>query len=539
MGKAKQRQYEYSKKREAQHLEWILKQDRNFLQEVNDQLRYAMEQSLKEAGAWVSKYSGKEGISPADALKLASTADIKALAEKAKIYVPAKDFSDVANNEMRLYNYSMKMSRQELLLREMDLESIRAFRSIDKAMESYLSNMTMAELQRQSGILGMTVPSQAELEALSKHIANGSFHNAHFSDRIWEYQGELLRVLNEGITKSILLGRNPTTWMHELRRNLAGGFNGSAHAMKRLAVTESARVQIEAQKASYINGGYSKFMVICEPTACQICMPYDGKEMLVVKMSIGSSAPPFHPNCKCSTTAAYSDEQYKKNMDEFLEANERKTLENSIIGPDNKFMFPDKLAGVNRDEPMDPEQANSGNPNPHYNDAPGYRVNCQSCVVTYEARLRGYDVSTLPKRAAGDQLSRKTNLAWIDPISKTHPEYIFDETANTPKRLYKFLEDKLDPSGRYTIEFAWKGRRNSGHIISLSKSPEGGLSLYDPQTGGHYHNEDVEIYFGRLQLQFKIPALKLTVPRPAKVLRVDDKEFNLDLVNQIMEEFGK
>lgn len=180
MDKAKQRQLKYARKREAERLEWILRQDRNFVQETNSQLRFAMEQSLKESAAWISKYAGKEGMSPADALKLASSADIRALAEKAKIYVPARDFSDVANMEMRLYNFSMKMSRHELLLRHMDLETIRAFGSVEDSMTSYLSNMTLAELQRQAGILGLSVISKDELNKISKEVVNSSFHNTHF-----------------------------------------------------------------------------------------------------------------------------------------------------------------------------------------------------------------------------------------------------------------------------------------------------------------------------------------------------------------------
>ncbi|WFF74011.1 minor capsid protein [Proteiniclasticum sp. QWL-01] len=521
------KQLKYARQRESERLLWIHTQDRNVIQDVNRQLKYAMEQCLKESESWITRYAMKEKISTADALKLASSADIKALAEKAKIYVPAKDFSDIANSEMRLYNFSMRMSRHELLLRNMDLETLRAYGNVNGTLSSYLGEMSLAELRRQAGILGLSVGDMEDMEALARQIANSGFQGAHFSDRIWQNQSELLKRLDAGITKSMLMGKHPTTWMREMRHNLTEAFNGSAYAMKRLAVTESARVQIASQKAAYEAGGYDWFEFIAEPSACEICRALDGKIAPVKTMMFGGNAPPIHPNCKCSTAASMGPDE------------EKKAKESSIIEPENKMMFPDELAGVKRGEPMDPQRANSGNPNPHFLDAYGYRVNCQSCVVTYEARLRGYDVSTLPKGAAGDQLSRKTNLAWIDPASKTHPEYIFDETATTAKRLYKFLDDTLDPEGRYTIEFAWKGRRNSGHIVSLSKNPEGGLNLYDPQSGKHYHNKEVEAYFGNLKLKFRVPALNVTVPLPAKVLRVDDKEFNLGIVNQIMEEFGK
>lgn len=238
----------------------------------------------------------------------------------------------------------MKMSRHELLLRHMDLETIRAFGSVEDSMTSYLSNMTLAELQRQAGILGLSVISKDELNKISKEVVNSSFHNAHFSDRVWEYQGELLKILNQGITKSMLLGKNPTTWMNEMRRNLLDGFNGSANALKRLAVTESGRVQVEAQKEAYIKGGYEEFMVICEPTACDLCLPYDGKIGKVKEMIVGKNAPVFHPFCKCSTSTNYSDEQYQKDMDELLgkESLEESAVKLNMGSKTNEYFFGDE-----------------------------------------------------------------------------------------------------------------------------------------------------------------------------------------------------
>lgn len=205
------KQLKYARQRESERLLWIHTQDRSVIQDVNRQLKYAMEQCLKESEAWITRYAMKEKISTTDALKLASSADIKALAEKAKIYVPTKDFSDIANSEMRLYNFSMRMSRHELLLRNMDLETLRAYGNVNGTLSSYLGEMSLAELRRQAGILGLSVGDMEDMEALARQIANSGFQGAHFSDRIWQNQSELLKRLDEGITKSMLMGKHPTT----------------------------------------------------------------------------------------------------------------------------------------------------------------------------------------------------------------------------------------------------------------------------------------------------------------------------------------
>ena len=56
----------------------------------------------------------KEGITMAEAKKRADKLDIDAYARKAKKYVAKKDFSDEANEEMRIYNLTMKVNRLEL-----------------------------------------------------------------------------------------------------------------------------------------------------------------------------------------------------------------------------------------------------------------------------------------------------------------------------------------------------------------------------------------------------------------------------------------
>jgi len=196
---------------------------------------------------------------------------------------------------------------------------------------------------------------------------------------------------------------------------------------------------------------------------------------------------------------------------------------------------PKEIAGVVRGKEMTIDEANHGKPNPNFNKDGGYTINCQSCVVSYEARLRGYDVQTLPNTKGSKlaELSRKTNLAWIDPATGTHPAYIFDDTATTVKKFSNFLEKTVEKNKRYTLEFSWKGRSRSGHIISMSRDADGALTLYDPQIGRTYTGKQIDAYIGRMKFTTTVYGNKFVTP--PKILRVDDKMFNLDMVNHILE----
>jgi len=199
------------------------------------------------------------------------------------------------------------------------------------------------------------------------------------------------------------------------------------------------------------------------------------------------------------------------------------------IGEDHhRRMFPESLSGIKRGAPMTRDEANHGRPNPNLHKDRGYQINCQSCVVAYEARLRGYDVQTLPNTGGSvlEKLSYSTNMAWIDPATGEHPEYVMDSTANTPGLFESFLEKSTLPSGRYTLQFLNKGTTNSGHIISMDRDESGSLRLYDPQRNKTFTGNELTRYISTdIELTTYIP----------KVLRIDNQYFNMAIADHIFE----
>lgn len=202
---------------------------------------------------------------------------------------------------------------------------------------------------------------------------------------------------------------------------------------------------------------------------------------------------------------------------------------------------PDELAKVKKGDKMSFEKADTFHVNPNYGKSGGYSINCQSCVPTFEARLRGYDVTVKENKrgSALDELSRRTNKIWIDPSTGGHPEYIKDDTATTPKKYLEFLKKNIGSNGeRYSIEFAWKGAKSSGHIVNLDRTEDGKLRIKDNQRGKGETSEyigDAEVlkYLSRMKYQRTFYGTKY--PDVPKVLRIDNMGFNLELASKIME----
>lgn len=226
--------------------------------------------------------------------------DVKAFARKAKQYVKDKDFSKTANEELRLYNVTMRVNRLELLKSQIGLELIALSDDLDKYTADLLTKEGIAEAKRQAGILGETIFDN--YKEFVETVVNGSFQSATFSERIWGNMEAFKAELDKLLVQTVTQGKNP----RDMARKLRNLYDSKKYEAERLMRTESARVQTEMQNQSYKKYGIDEYEYIAEPTACSICLPLNGKIFKVDDLSPGQNAAPMHANCRCST-APYVD----------------------------------------------------------------------------------------------------------------------------------------------------------------------------------------------------------------------------------------
>ena len=311
----------YWAQREAEALKHRITDEKQYDKEIKRIYQDMLDACQKEIDSFYAKYASQEGISIAEAKKRVKKLDIAAYERKAKRYVRTKDFSKKANEEMRLYNATMKINRLEMLKANIGLELIAGHDELEKFMGKILQDRTEDELKRQAGILGKTVRNNA---AKAHAIVNGSFHNGTFSDRIWQYQDLMREDLGKILQTALIQGKNPRAVAKDLRKYWYGNDprtgGGATYCMERLMRTELARVQTEAQKQSFERNGFDFYEFICNknPTkhgTCDICKALDGKYFKVADMMPGENAPPMHPHCRCSTAAWEDDEEYEAWLD--------------------------------------------------------------------------------------------------------------------------------------------------------------------------------------------------------------------------------
>lgn len=306
---------EYWRKREQENLRKNLKSEAEYAKEIQQTYNFAMDQIQKEIDSFYAKYAKDEGITIAQAKKRASKLDMEEYSRKAKKYVKEKNFSKQANEEMKLYNLTMKVNRLELLKASIGLELVSAFDELQQFYEQTLTERTMDEFNRQAGILGSSVPDNAAV--LAATIVNASFHNAKYSERIWMHQDILRNELGKLLTRGMVQGKNPRALARELRKT----FQASIFNSLRLLWTELARVQTAAQMQSYKDNGFAEYEYLTarDFKVCATCKALDGKIFKVDEEETGTNSPPMHPCCRCSTTAHMDLNAYEKWLDGYGE----------------------------------------------------------------------------------------------------------------------------------------------------------------------------------------------------------------------------
>lgn len=303
----------YWANREAKALKHYAADEKAYDKRLNAIYSDMLDSVQDQINSFYGRYASAEGITIAEAKKRVTKLDIELYERKARRYVREKDFSAKANEEMRLYNLTMKINRLEMLKANIGLELIAGHDELEKFMAEILNERTEEELERQAGILGKTVRGNTKRATA---IVNASFKNATFSDRIWMYQDLLKDDLDKLLQTGLIQGKSPRALAKELRKR----FGASTYDAERLMRTELARVQTEAQKQSFQRNGFDfyEFIANKNPTkhgTCEICRALNGKHFKVADMMPGENAPPMHPHCRCSTAAWEDSDEYQAWLD--------------------------------------------------------------------------------------------------------------------------------------------------------------------------------------------------------------------------------
>lgn len=322
---AQLRNYTYWQGREKLAREQYLRTEAEEIEEINRIYRDIQRWCEDEIARFYGNYATAEGIDITDAIKRVSKTDIEAYEELAKYYaeqgqeykrntgrIGGVAFSDRANQEMRIYNATMKINRLELLKARIGIKLVDSTNTLDAYMGDKMTERAIAELERQAGILGRTI---TEIDTLkkAKQIVNASFYNATYSDRLWSHMDRLKSEIAIQLQRGLIAGvgsREMAT------RIMQYGIEPNRSDAERLMVTELRRVQTDAAIDSYKEMGFTQYMYMAvNPNACPECRKYNNNVYEVRGAEVGNPdhpLPPMHPRCHCTIAPYQSEDEYEE-----------------------------------------------------------------------------------------------------------------------------------------------------------------------------------------------------------------------------------
>lgn len=126
--------------------------------------------------------------------------------------------------------------------------------------------------------------------------------NANFSERLWANSDIFKAKLDQLLTKQMVQGLNPKVIARDLKPYLKAEVNNARYVTERLARTESARVQTQAQLRSFKKYHIKSCKWHAEPSACKVCLEIVSRNDGVYSVDDVPDLP-VHPNCRCSISA--------------------------------------------------------------------------------------------------------------------------------------------------------------------------------------------------------------------------------------------
>ena len=263
---------------------------------------------------WYQRFADNNGITMAEAKQWLKGKDLEEFKWDVWEYIRRGEENAVDQSWAKeLENASARwhISRYEALkirMRESLEELTQKYQmSMDDAMsEVYRSGYYHTAFEVAKGIgVGYDIAAidQSALEkVLSKPWA---VDGVNFSERIWSNKQKLIDVAYRELTQGIMLGRDPQKTIDAIAKQM----NASKSQVGRLVMTEEAYFASASRKDCFNDLGVEKYVIVAtlDNRTSEICQEMDGKVFKMSDYQPGTTAPPFHVNCR-STTAPYFED---------------------------------------------------------------------------------------------------------------------------------------------------------------------------------------------------------------------------------------
>lgn len=262
----------------------------------------------KEINNFYQRFADNNQIDLLEAKKLLNAKELKEFKWNVEDYIEkgrTLNYSNEWAKELENASLRYRISRLEAMQLQMQqqVESVMGH-EVDE-----LDNMTrkiyedgyyhsIFELQKGRGV-GSSF-AILDTDKIDKVISKPwAADGSNFSERVWgQHRPALIQSLNTDLVQALIRGDNP----QNLTDKIAKEFNVAKYKANRLLYTEAAFFSETSQTDAFNELGVKYFSVCAtlDRDTCEDCGDREGEKIPMSMCEDGVTAPPFHPNCRCT-----------------------------------------------------------------------------------------------------------------------------------------------------------------------------------------------------------------------------------------------
>ena len=294
--------------------------------ELQENYRNTMIEIEEKINAFYGRYADENGMSLRTAKQYLNKGELKNFKAYINKMLKMGNKENFNASEMqefnRLYNKAKITRLEELqasIRGELDKLTADTDSSIkDMLLTSYEDTYYKSVFDTQS-IFGMDKAFSSIDKRVIEQAVNTKWNGANYSDNIWQNnKNTLTKMLNTELPRGLTLGYNPKKLAKQVSKRLDIDYNSTVRVIR----TEYAKVQNDAALEGYKSAGLKQYQILAalDERTCDVCGEvFNGEIFNYDEAATGVNFPPFHPYCRCVTTAYFPEVEIDKMSDKQLD----------------------------------------------------------------------------------------------------------------------------------------------------------------------------------------------------------------------------
>jgi SPP1 gp7 family putative phage head morphogenesis protein len=327
----------YWKKRQEDLQLGLMNNAENYTAEIENGYKTAMKEMEKQISVWYQRFADNNQVDMVTARRMLTNGEMQELKWDVETYIEYAEKNAIDplwEKELENASARVHISRLEALKLQTRQQLEQLYGNRNAELTELIGSTYTESLYKNGYENFIRTGIETHFDTIDKYKLNQVLSNpwttdgVNFSNRLWSNKQQLIRTLNSEFIRAFSMGETPDN----LARAISKKLGSDMRATKRLVMTESAYFATKGQQDCYKELGVEEYEIVgtLDSITCDECGGYDGKHFPREDMQAGINAPPFHPNCRC-TTIPYFD-------DEFTEGEER-----AARGEDGKTEYVDDM----------------------------------------------------------------------------------------------------------------------------------------------------------------------------------------------------